>query len=171
MIVYHGSTQVVSQPLVNAGRHNLDFGPGFYVTDFRDQAIYWATRPVNNGQPHWLNVYELNLDAIYSGDCRCLRFEAYNFEWLEFVVANRRGEERWKQYDMIEGGIANDRVFNTIELYAAGLTPREDALAKLRYEKPNNQICLLRQFIIDHYLHFVRAEEAVITDIRKETQP
>ncbi len=74
-------------------------------------------------------------------------------------MANRRGEQLWKAYDIIEGGIANDRVFNTIELYAAGLTPMEDALKKLRYEKPNNQICLLRQPMVDKYLHFIEAKQ------------
>ncbi len=50
-------------------------------------------------------------------------------------------------------------MFNTIELYAAGLTPMEDALKKLQYEKPNNQICLLRQSLVDKYLHFIEAKQ------------
>ncbi|MEG1545253.1 MAG: DUF3990 domain-containing protein [Tannerellaceae bacterium] len=170
MIVYHGSTQIVRKPLVNAGRHNLDFGPGFYITNLRAQAIYWANRPANAGQPHWLNIYQFDLEALHRDHYRHLQFAAYNYEWLEFVVANRRGEKRWQSYDLIEGGIANDRVFNTIELYLAGLTAREDALEKLRYEQPNNQLCLLRQEIIDHYLHFVSAEE-VGNMTGKEEQP
>lgn len=169
MKVFHGSTEIISQPLVNAGRHNLDFGTGFYVTDLREQAVFWANRPLNNGRPHWVNIYELDIDGIIHSGCRYLRFCSYDFEWLEFVVANRRGEERWQAYDLIEGGIANDRVFNTIELYAAGLTPREEALEKLRYEKPNNQLCLLRQDLVDRYLHFVSAEEVTPSDgARKE---
>ena len=74
-------------------------------------------------------------------------------------MANRRGEHLWKEYDIVAGGIANDRVFNTIELYVAGLTPMEVALKKLQYEKPNNQICLLRQSLVDDYLHFVEAKQ------------
>lgn len=159
MNVFHGSTKIIRQPLANAGRRNLDFGFGFYVTDLRDQAIFWANRPVNNYRLHWLNTYELDIEGILQSGYRYLRFSSYDFEWLEFVVANRRGEERWQAYDLIEGGIANDRVFNTIELYAAGLTPREEALEKLRFEKPNNQLCLLRQELIDRYLHFISAEE------------
>ena len=50
-------------------------------------------------------------------------------------------------------------MFNTIELYAAGLTPMEDTLKKLQYEKPNNQICLLRQPLVDKYLHFIEAKQ------------
>ena len=68
-------------------------------------------------------------------------------------------EPAWKDLDVVEGGIANDRVFNTIELFAAGLTPREDTLKKLRYERPNNQICILDQSILDRFLRFVEAIE------------
>lgn len=159
MNVFHGSTEIIRQPLANAGHPNLDFGPGFYVTDLRDQAIFWANRPVNNDRPHWLNIYELDMEGILNSSFRYLRFSSYDFEWLEFVVANRRGEQLWQTYDLVEGGIANDRVFNIIELYAAGLTPREEALARLRYEKPNNQLCLICQELIDRYLHFITAEE------------
>lgn len=163
MRVYHGSTVIVSEPLAKAGRRNLDFGEGFYVTDLEEQAISWAQRPSNHGKPRYLNIYELDLDWIIAAGYRFKRFEAYDEEWLEFVVANRRGLDEWKNYDIIEGGIANDRVFNTIELYVAGLTPQEEALKRLRYEHPNNQICILCQEIIDKFLHFIEA-----VDIRKE---
>lgn len=171
MKVYHGSTAIIRQPLVKAGRRNLDFGQGFYVTDLREQAVDWANRPLNEGQPHWLNIYELDMEAILAAGYRYLKFEKYNYEWLEFVVANRKGEKRGEEYDLIEGGIANDRVFNTIELYAAGLTPREETLERLRYEKPNNQLCLLNQTLINSHLSFLAAEEISMTPKRKEEQP
>ncbi|MDO4163324.1 MAG: DUF3990 domain-containing protein [Bacteroides sp.] len=171
MKVYHGSTNIIEHPLTQAGRRNLDFGQGFYVTDLREQAIYWANRPLNAGLPHWLNIYELDMEAVLAQGYHYLKFDSYDFQWLEFVVANRRGEKRWQGYDLIEGGIANDRVFNTIELYAAGLTPREEALERLRYEKPNNQLCLLNQSLIDSCLHFISAEEVSAVSDRKENQP
>ncbi len=59
---------------------------------------------------------------------------------------------------MINGGIANDRVFNTVELYAAGLINADEALQRLSYHKPNNQICILNQKIIDNHLTFIGAE-------------
>ena len=159
MIVYHGATSTIQRPLVNVGRKHLDFGEGFYVTDLPEQATSWAQRPTNAGKCHILNTYELDLEGAVSEGYRYKHFKAYDSEWLGFVVANRRGEQLWKDYDIVEGGIANDRVFNTIELYAAGLTPMEEALKKLQYEKPNNQICLLRQPLVDKYLHFIDAKQ------------
>ncbi len=154
MKVYHGSTSIVTNPLAAIGRKHLDFGQGFYVTDLEEQAASWANRPANAGLPKVLNIYELDLDAIRASGFRYKHFSTYDAEWLDFVVANRKGEKLWKDYDIIEGGIANDRVFNTIELYLAGLIPTEEALQKLRYELPNNQICILRQSIIDKHLRF-----------------
>lgn len=157
MRVYHGSTVAVENPLVGVGRRNLDFGQGFYVTDLEQQAISWAQRPLNADKPHVINKYELDMDYIRRSEYRYRHFAAYDAEWLEFVVASRRGENVWQDYDIIEGGIANDRVFNTIELYMAGLTPREETLQKLMFEKPNNQICILNQAVADNYLHFINA--------------
>ena len=155
MKLYHGSTIQIEFPRVDVGRKYLDFGPGFYLTDLRNQAERWATRPANAGKRHVLNIYEWSFVPELAPEVRYRRFPEYDDEWLDFVVSNRRGEGAWNGFDVIEGGIANDRVFNTIELYSAGLTPREDALRKLRLERPNNQICILTQSVLDRFLRFV----------------
>ena len=36
-ILYHGSNVVVEKPIVSIGRKDLDFGPGFYLTNLYDQ--------------------------------------------------------------------------------------------------------------------------------------
>ena len=159
MRVYHGSIVAVKEPLANVGRRNLDFGQGFYVTELQEQAISWAARPFNAGKPQILNIYEFDREWVSSSGFKVLHFEKYDGDWLDFVVANRRGMMLWKDYDMVEGGIANDDVFNTIELYLSELIPKEEALKRLQYEKPNNQICILNQSIIDRFLHFVDAVE------------
>lgn len=42
--LYHGSITIVAHPLVNIGRKDLDFGPGFYLTPLYAQAEQWAMR-------------------------------------------------------------------------------------------------------------------------------
>lgn len=162
MRVYHGTTMIVEHPLVNVGRKNLDFGNGFYLTDLEEQAVLWASRPINKGKRQFVNEYEFDIDAALNGEFRYLKFDAYNLDWLNFVVSNRKGGNEWTQYDIIEGGIANDRVFNTIELYSDGLISDKEALQSLIYEKPNNQICLLNQTIIDRHIRFIQAKELQI---------
>ena len=52
----------------------------------------------------------------------------------------RRGKD-FTDYDLVTGGIANDKVFNTVELFLDGLIDKTEAINRLRYEKPNLQIC------------------------------
>ena len=77
---------------------------------------------------------------------------AYDREWLEFIVASRRGQKVADEYDYIEGGVANDRVVDTVNLYLLGLMHIETALGRLAQHQPNNQMCLLSQEITDKYL-------------------
>ena len=42
MTLYHGSYLSIPAPLAKAGRKNLDFGHGFYVTKLQAQAEAWA---------------------------------------------------------------------------------------------------------------------------------
>ena len=41
----------------------------------------------------------------------------------------------------LQNGVANDKVFNTVELFFEGLIDKKEAINRLRYEKPNLQIC------------------------------
>lgn len=39
----------------------------------------------------------------------------YDIQWLDFIVASRKGQKPWEEYDIIEGGVANDQVIDTVE--------------------------------------------------------
>ena len=158
LIVYHGGTAVIDTPKVNAGRLNLDFGPGFYVTDIYVQAKDWAVKIAKERDlTPIVNVYHLRQRDILQ-NCHNLIFETYNRDWLEFVTQSRLGKTPWDGFDYIEGGVADDRVVNTIRLYMSGFISAEDALNRLKYYKPTNQICLLNQELTNKYLKFVESE-------------
>ena len=91
---------------------------------------------------------------------RYKKFPEYNEEWLDFVLDCRRSSAAYLNYDIIEGGIANDKVFNTVELYFSGLINKTTALQRLKYEKPNNQICFVNQEVMNKVLHFESSYEA-----------
>lgn len=151
MIVYHASTEVVGKPDVRHSRKYLDFGQGFYVTALKEQAEKYAMRFLKAGQKAYLNVYELDDD--WQNGCCSKVFESYNEEWLDFVIANRNGNAE-KQYDAVEGGIADDKVFETVDLYIEGLIDKKEALRRLVYEKPNHQICFNSQNVIDRFIEY-----------------
>ncbi|MDE7150496.1 MAG: DUF3990 domain-containing protein [Bacteroidales bacterium] len=152
--VYHGSVAKVEMPICHIGRENLDFGRGFYLTDIREQAVRWAINVSRRQRmPAVVNRYLLDRQAILA-EAKCKIFEAYDAEWLEFIVASRRGLNPAAVYDYIEGGVANDRVVDTVNLYMAGLMEVETALRRLAMHRPNNQICLLNQSLTDKYLSY-----------------
>ncbi|MDE5790830.1 MAG: DUF3990 domain-containing protein [Muribaculaceae bacterium] len=153
--VYHAGTDRIETPDCLKGRNNLDFGQGFYVTDIYDQAINLArARSVERKVPAKLNIYHLHREEIMSNG-KSLIFNKYNDEWLDFIVSCRSGKDIWKEYDYVEGGVADDRVINTVNLYIQGFISKERALQNLKYLKPNNQICILNQDLLDKYLSFI----------------
>ena len=153
--VYHGSNVEVREPLVGIGRKNLDFGLGFYVTALTTQADEWARNKARYFmQPEgFVSQYDFDFDAAVDA-YRFHKFEAYDREWLHFIVNNRDGGDDWKQWDIIEGGVANDRVIDTVENYRAGLIDEETALRLLSKHLPNHQVCITKQEIVDKYLRF-----------------
>lgn len=69
-----------------------------------------------------------------------MKFDSYSEEWLDFIL-NCRREKDSSDYDIVMGGVANDKVFNTVELYFDHLIDKKEAINRLKYEKPNMQIC------------------------------
>ena len=159
MTVYHGSYMSVPAPLTGVGRRELDFGPGFYVTNLRDQAERWARRVcvIRAVDTPVLSTYKFD-ESLLPADLSHLRLEHYDQQWLDFITCSRRGEEPWKGYDIAEGGVANDQVIDTVEDYYAGRITAEQAIGQLRLAKPTHQMCISRQAIVDCCLRFVAAE-------------
>ena len=159
MKLYHGSTVIVDKPLVSYGRNNLDFGKGFYTTNMQSQAEKWVQRFISLGKKGIINIYNFD-DTDIQKKYRYKKLQEYNEEWLDFILACRSGSKEYQNYDIIEGGIANDKVFNTVELYFSGLIDKATALQRLKFEKPNNQICFINQEVVDKLLHFESSYEA-----------
>ena len=153
--VFHGGTQRIEHPLVHLGRAGLDFGQGFYVTDIRQQAEDWADRMSRiRLEPAVVSEYELDMDHVVR-EFAYHKFEAYDEAWLRFIVDNRTGAYSGPQFDVVEGGVANDRVIDTVEAFMADLMPLETALKYLSQHQPNNQLCIRLQKVIDECLLFV----------------
>lgn len=160
MRLFHASPVIVEHPDVYHSREHLDFGKGFYLTVLREQAQKYAARFLFRYGKAYINEYVL--DDCLPGFTR-KKFDKYDAGWLDFVGNCRKGIPR-PSFDIVEGGIANDKVFNTIDLYFSGNMSREDALGRLAFERPNHQLCILNQDVITRHLHFVGAEMLTIED-------
>ena len=137
MKLYHSSTIKVEHPDLDHSRDYLDFGKGFYLTSLREQAVSYAERYLLRGRTAVMNEYDVPEDLI---ELKVKVFETYDEEWLDFILRCRQGKDT-TDYELVIGGIANDKIFKTIDLYFTGDITKDEALRRLKYEKPNNQYC------------------------------
>ena len=147
MIVYHGSKVTVSQPEIRIARFYKDFSFGFYCTLFREQADRWATR-FGDGV---VNLYEYTPDA----GCRVLRFSGMTEEWLDFITACRSGQRH--DYDIVEGPMADDTIYNYVQGFIDGKLSREAFWALARFKHPTHQISFHTERALKT-LTFIRGE-------------
>ena len=155
MIVYHGSNMVVPEPKLIQQNRFLDFGFGFYTTTNKVQAIGFAdkvTRRRKAGTKS-VSIYEIDESCAFS-ECSVLSFDKPNEAWLDYVSDNRSGNYNGENYDFIFGPVANDDVYTTFALYAAGVLSKEQTLEALKIKKLYNQLVLSSEKALS-YLRFI----------------
>lgn len=154
MILYHGSFLEIAKPDLVHSRPNVDFGRGFYVTPLYEQAAKWCGKFKRRGKDGIISRYEY--DERREAELKTLKFDSYSEEWLDFILNCRSGKDS-TDYDFVVGGVANDKVFNTVELFFDGLIDKTEAINRLRHEKPNLQICFRTEKALS-LLHFEGSE-------------
>ena len=126
MILYHSSKEIVEFPEIRKSRYTKDFSWGFYCTNNFKQALRWANR--GEGDPV-INYYTYERNDKLS----ILKFDSMTDEWLDFIARCRSGETH--RYDIVEGPMANDTVWNYVNDFLSGRISRRQfwALAEFRY--------------------------------------
>ena len=155
MILYHGSYLEIAEPDLKHSRPNVDFGLGFYTPPLHEQAEHWCGKFKRRGKDGIISCYAF--DESQYDILKVLTFDAYSEEWLDFILNCRRGKDT-TNYDIVIGGVANDKMFNTVELFFDGLIDKTEAINRLRYEKPNLQICFRTEKAL-RQLHFEGSEK------------
>ena len=131
MVLYHGSKEIVEYPEIRKARYTKDFSWGFYCTNNLKQAIRWANR--GPGEPI-INYYNYEPSSTLN----CLYFEEMTEEWLDFIVACRRGIPH--KYDIVEGPMADDTIYNYIQNYLDGKISRAAFWELAKFKYPTHQI-------------------------------
>lgn len=153
MKLYHASNMSVVCPDTEHSRDYLDFGKGFYLTSLREQAEKYAQRFLRRKSDAWLNFYEFDYNTE---EWKILEFDHYDKEWLEFVSQCRAGKDE-SDYDLVIGGIADDKVIQTLDRYFIGELSADDTLGLLKYEKTNNQYCIRSQKMLNECLKHINS--------------
>lgn len=161
MILYHGSTVLVDNPEIRRSYVFLDFGAGFYTTTSFEQAERWAKIKMrrNSVEKGYVSVYELDLEKAEK-ELNIKRFEKADFEWLNFVVSNRKGEITDDMFDMHVGPVADDNVYQSIRLFETGVYDAEYTVKRLKTEILHDQWTLHTDRILK-CLKFVEAKEII----------
>lgn len=159
MRLYHGSNMIIDRPTIIVPNRPLDFGKGFYLTSLQNQADRWAVAKSKIKKSKAIvSIYRLDLEEVKK-KFKVKVFEFANEEWLDLVEACRKDKNILTGYDLIIGEVADDRVYDTINLYLDGLIPKEIALERIKYKYQNDQLCILNSEILDKYLKFERSYE------------
>ena len=130
-IIYHGSNVAVPNPKILINGYYKDFGYGFYCTNLEKQAKRWA---LTKRGASIVNNYSYTENKNLKSLC----FDEMTEEWLEFVVACRRGKEH--DYDIVEGPMADDQIWDYVEDYIAGKISKAAFWELVKFKYPTHQI-------------------------------
>lgn len=128
--VFHGSSVIVEIPQIRKTGYTKDFSWGFYCTKSHKQAIRWASRNSTGCVSQYSFV---ELDGL-----KVLRFPEMSDEWLEFIAMCRSGKDH--DYDIVEGPMADDTIWNYVNDFLAGNISRKAFWALAEFRHPTHQI-------------------------------
>jgi hypothetical protein len=168
MKVYHGSYTSIEEINLAQCRSHRDFGRGFYVTKFLHHAEKWSITVSRRHKTQGVvSEFEYQENSFTHQICKIKKFDAYNEEWLDFVIINRNENipEPAHDYDIVEGPVADDKVQNRIDLYLEGGISKAGFLEELKYHEETHQICFCTLNSLQTLNHVNKTPRRNITDI------
>lgn len=153
MLLFHVSDTVIDKPELEFTRAYTDLGKGFYLSLSCEDALKSFFKFKAQGKNSFIKSFLFDEDNL--NQLKVLKFDDYSENWLDFILNCRSGLDT-SNYDLVIGGVANDKVFNTVELFFDGLIDKAEAIKRLRFEKPNIQLCFRTQLALS-FLTFIKA--------------
>ena len=151
MKLYHSSFFIIENPDLKHGRINADFGQGFYLSSDKEFVLRWSKRHL--GKKTYINEYELDTRGL-----KICRFER-NIEWFSYILNNRSSQaDDLLAYDVIEGPIANDTIYDTWGLLSSGIFSKEESLRLLQLGPSYTQLVIKSEKALSQ-LQWLNAEE------------
>ena len=114
----------------------MDFGRGFYATPLYEQAAKWCGKFKRRGKDGIISRYEY--DESRESELKMLKFDSYSEEWLDFIISCRKGQAH--QYDIVEGPMADDTIYNYLQNYLDGKISRAAFWELVKFKYPTHQI-------------------------------
>ena len=170
--IYHGSPNMIEQPVFGEGKVHNDYGRGFYCTEHAELAKEWACSSDNDG---YANHYLLNMTGLSVLNLNTPEYNILN--WLAILLENRKFNVAeglpqrarayilenfkvdYKKYDIIIGYRANDSYFSYAGDFVNGTLSISDLSEAMRLGKLGEQVVLKSKKAFDA-LTFVEAIKA-----------
>lgn len=180
--LYHGSEQLIEEPIFGKGKGNNDFGLGFYCTESEDLAKEWAVSSLRNGfaNRYTLDTEYLNVLNLNSPDFTILNWIAVLVEHRLFSIKTpvARRAKRYlvenfsvnvNAFDVITGYRADDSYFDYAESFLNNGITVEQLARAMRLGKLGEQIVLKSRFAFSklHYEGFEVADRETYFCLRK----
>lgn len=180
--LYHGSEQLIEEPIFGKGKGNNDFGLGFYCTESEDLAKEWAVSSLRNGfaNRYTLDTEYLNILNLNSPDFTILNWIAVLVEHRLFSIKTpvARRAKRYlvenfsvnvNAFDMVTGYRADDFYFDYAESFLNNGITVEQLARAMRLGKLGEQIVLKSRFAFSklHYEGFEVADRETYFCLRK----
>jgi len=142
MKLYHGSNELIEKPdLEFCKRTNMDFGRGFYTTSSLEQASRFTEIVVRRNEglgTRSVSIYDFEFNSAL--ELKIKDFSNDITEWLDYVYSNRRkSEDKYSDFDLVIGPVADDAINTTFALYEDGIIDRETTLNRLKIEVFSDQ--------------------------------
>ena len=179
-ILYHGSYTQVSEPDLSKCKFGKDFGRGFYLTTSKSQAERFAKTSNKKAKDRRLIEPDCNKGFVSSfvfneqQSLNIYEFKTADAQWLHCVVGHRRSRDfkgeidKWSEYDIICGKIANDNTNLVITAYIDGIygnimsdTADRIAIGFLEPDNLKDQICIRTAKAL-RCLSFIECQEVTI---------
>ena len=159
MNLYHGSDQIIKNPELRPSIRTLDFGPGFYTTTNKEQAIDFAIkvydRSVRIGDTpkgKFISTYDIDYQKMQK-ELDIMHFKSADEAWFDFVIVNRRSTWQGKKYDVIYGPVANDTIYRTLIAFENGTLSKAETIARLNVRQLFDQMTFASECSLS-YLKF-----------------
>lgn len=149
MELYHGGNEIIEFPEIRKTKYTKDFSWGFYCTNSYEQARKWAQRKFQTGIISVYNYAENNKLSV-------LRFDKMTDQWLDFIADCRSGKIH--NYDIVEGPMADDTVWNYVNDFIAGTISRSAFWELAKFKHPSHQISFHTLQALET-LTFIRSEK------------
>lgn len=170
--IYHGSVNVVKQPMFGEGKPYNDYGRGFYCTEHSELAKEWACSADSDG---YANHYQLDKTGLSVLNLNGSEYNILN--WLAILLENRKFnvaeglpqraktyilehfKVNYKKYDIIIGYRANDSYFSYAGDFVNGTLSLSDLSEAMRLGKLGEQVVLKSKKAFEA-LTFIKAIKA-----------